>query len=422
MPDGAARREAPRVFYGYVVVGAAFLTLFVTYGLYGTFGVFFKPLLAEFGWSRATISGAFSLSMIVHGLLGIAVGALNDRFGPRLVITACGVFLGAGHLLMALANSVWQLYLFYGVIVGIGMSGVWVPLMSTVARWFVRRRSLMTGIIVAGAGIGSLISPPLINWLIDAAGWRVAYLVLGAVILVVMVLAAQLLRRDPAQMGLEPHGEAGGQELSPQSHIDRRAFPLRDAARTGQFWLVFLILVCFGYGMVAVKVHIAVHVTDLGFSAANGALILALVGGIGILGNYLLGSLADRTSNRLVFTIGFVLTAAALLWLVPAQGLGALYAIAAVFGFAFGGMASSESPLVASLFGLRSHGLIYGAVGLGFTIGAAFGPLLTGYIYDTSGSYRTAFLLCAGVTVIGVIAALVLKPIKRPPAAKENHA
>ena len=108
--------------------------------------------------------------------------------------------------------------------------------------------------------------------------------------------------------------------------------------------------------------------------------------------------------------------------MVTGWSISALYAIAAVFGFAFGGMASSESPLVASLFGLRSHGLIYGAVGLGFTIGAAFGPLLTGYIYDTSGSYRTAFLLCAGVTVIGVIAALVLRPIKRPPAAKENHA
>ncbi len=115
-------------------------------GLFIVFGIFFNPLLEEFGWTRAAISGAYSLSSIFQGVLGIAMGGLVDRFGPRIVVTVCGVFLGAGYLLMSQVNTVWQIYLFYGVIIGIGMSGLWVPLLSPINRWFVTRRSLMTGI------------------------------------------------------------------------------------------------------------------------------------------------------------------------------------------------------------------------------------------------------------------------------------
>jgi MFS family permease len=185
----------------------AFFIMVMSWAVYNSFGVFFNPLLDEFSWTSAMTSGAFSLSMIIYGVLGIAVGALNDRFGPRIVVTFCGFLLGIGYLLMSQVNTLWQLYLFLGVIVGIGMSGVWVPQLSTVARWFVKRRTLMTGIVIAGAGIGQLIGPPVITRLISIYDWRLTFIILGGVVLVAMVLAAQFLKRDPVHMGQRPYGE-----------------------------------------------------------------------------------------------------------------------------------------------------------------------------------------------------------------------
>ena len=156
-----------RFFYGYIIVAVSFFIMLVTFSFHISFGVFFKPLLTEFGWARAMTSGAFSVYMFLHGLLYIVTGRLNDKYGPRILTTACGIVLGLGYLLMSQISAIWQLYLFYGVIIAIGTSGLWVPLMSTVTRWFVKRRGLMTGITVAGIGTGTIIVPPLANWSIS---------------------------------------------------------------------------------------------------------------------------------------------------------------------------------------------------------------------------------------------------------------
>jgi MFS family permease len=404
-------KAKPRLFYGYIVVIVAFIILVVSFGPYAAFGLFFNPLLAEFGWTRAMTSGAFSLSMIIYGVLGIVVGILTDRFGPRLVVTICGFLVGLGYVLMSQVSTLWHLYLFYGVIVGIGMSGVWVPQMSSVARWFVKRRSLMTGIVIAGAGISQLIAPPVVSRLIAAYDWRLTYVIMGGAILVVMVLAAQFLRRDPAQMGLLPYGENEGKQPGLQSLTND--FSFKEAVKTAQFWLAFMLLFCSGFGFMAITLHIVPHAIDLEISAISAANILAFMGGAGILGNYVMGSVADRIGNRLIFVICFILMAAALFLLMPARELWMFYIFAVIFGFAFGGIGTVESPLVAGLFGLSSHGLIYGVVHVGFTVGASAGPLLAGYIYDLTLSYQAAFWSCAAVGVLGAITALILRPTKK---------
>jgi len=204
--DLGLRTGKPRFFYGYAVVGAAFIVMLVAQGAFLSFGVFFKPVLTDFGWTRAMTSGAFSLCFLLNGLLGIGMGMLNDRRGPRLVVTTCGILLGAGYLLMSQIDTIWQLYLFYGVIVGIGISGAWVPLLSTVSRWFVKRRALMCGIVLSGVGIGVVIIPPLAAWLISIYSWRTSYIIVGIIVLVLVILAAQFLRRDPSQVGQLPYG------------------------------------------------------------------------------------------------------------------------------------------------------------------------------------------------------------------------
>ncbi len=402
----------PRFFYGYFVVGAAFIIMVVSWGLYIVFGVFFNSFLDEFGWTRAVTSGAYSLSSIFSGLLGIVMGGLTDRFGPRLVVTFSGVFLGVGYFLMSQVGAVWQLYLFFGVIIGIGMSGLWVPLLSTVARWFTGRRSLMTGIVISGLTLGQMIGPPVISRLIAEYQWRQSYMILGIIVFIVVVLAAQFLKRSPGMVenfanGINEKGPVTNNSIS-------RDLSLKEAIHTVQFWLVAIVFFCFGYIAYGMMVHIVPHITRLGISDISAANVLAVNGGVGIVGNFVLGGLVgDRIGNRKALIIGLVLSTAALLWLVPVRELWMFYLFAVVFGLGLGSMGTSESPLVARLFGLTSHGLIYGVTGLGFTAGGAVGPVMIGYICDVTESYQPAFVVCAALGIIGLILMVILKPTKK---------
>ena len=235
----------PRFSYSYIVVGAALLIMAMTFGTYNSFGIFFKPVLTDFNWTRAMISGGFSLSWIVHGILGIIMGRLTDRVGPRAVLTICGFLLGLGYILMSQIGSVWQLYLFYGVIIGSGMGGSWVPIVSTVARWFTKRRNLVTGIVLSGVSIGTLIGAPVASRLISAYDWRISYVIVGSIVLVGVVLAAQFLRRDPTQARQRPYGGSEGekQEFVSETH----SLSLREAVHTRQFWLASGMFFCFGF-------------------------------------------------------------------------------------------------------------------------------------------------------------------------------
>jgi MFS family permease len=190
-------------------------------------------------------------------------------------------------------------------------------------------------------------------------------------------------------------------------------FSLREALGTRQFWMVFTMLFCSGYCNLAITVHLVPHITELGVSIIGAANILAASGGVSILGNFALGGAADRIGNRRIFIIGLTLTVADLLWLVPAREVWMLYLFAVIYGFVFGGLGAVESPLIAGLFGLSFHGLIFGMVHVGFAIGAAAGPLVTGYIFDLTGSYRPAFLIGAVIGFVGLMLAVMLKPTKR---------
>jgi len=349
----------------------------------------------------------------MEGLLGIFMGWLNDRLGPRVVMTLCGVLMGLGYLLMSQVSAIWQIYLFYGILVGIGMGGVFVPLASTIARWFIKRRSMMTGIVMVGMGIGGLIGPPLASQLISAVEWRMSYTIMGGLVLVVVISVAQLLRRDPSQKGQVPYGES--EEGEPGLNLSAEGFSLGQAVYTRQFWFFFIMEFCTAFCGFAIMVHIVPHATDLGISAATAANILATVSGLSIVGMFGLGSAADRIGNRHVFMIAFVLMSAALFGLMSAKSVWMLYLFAGVLGLGFGSIAAVASPLVAQLFGLSSHGLIYGVLGFGFSsVGGAVGPLLTGYIFDITGSYQMAFLLCAVVGIVGLISVALLRPTERP--------
>lgn len=401
-----------KLFYGYVVVAIAFVIMLLAYGVRTSFGVFFKPMLAEFGWSRGLTSGAVTLSLLVQGVWGIVMGRVNDRIGSRWVASLCCLLLGSGLMLMSITGYSWQLYLFYGLIVGAGMGGVFVALVSTVARWFIKTRGTMTGIVLAGIGAGTLIVAPVSNWLISVHGWRLSYIIVGGVVLIVGVSISQFLRRDPAKAGLAAYGQA---EVTRNSVSDVKGLSLKEAVRTGQFWMVSLIFACIGYCTFTITVHLVPHITDLGISTATAANIMAVTGVLQSMGGIVLGIAADKIGSKRVIAISLILVSAALFWLVPITTAIVFYLFGIVYSFGIGGGTAMESTATAELFGMKSHGVILGAISFGFTVGAAVGPLVTGYLFDLTGSYQLAFLICAAFGVIGFLLTALLRPIKNKP-------
>ncbi len=397
-------------FYGYFVVGASLLIMATMWGVYYAFGVFFKPVLNEFGWTKAMTSGAFSLASMMNGLLAVAVGGLTDKFGPRMVMTVCGLFLGLGFMLMSQISNVFHLYLFYGILVGAGMSGSFIPLTSTVARWFFKRRGLMTGIVAAGSGIGALIGPPVASRLIPIYGWRTSYVILGSITLLTVVLSAQFIKRDPTQVGQIPYGKNQREQVG--LNLRAEGLSLKEAVSSTRFWIFFTTGFCYGYCVFAIMVHITPHAIESGISAVRAANILAAIGCLSIVGKVLLGRVGDIVGNRRTLILGFILMSLALIGLVPAPIAWMLFLIAGLFGFAFGGIAVSHSPLVAELFGLRSHGGIFGVFGMSVGWGGAMGPLLTGYLFDVTNSYQMGFLLCAVISLTGFLFAAFLRTEK----------
>jgi len=403
-----AENRNPKFFYGYVVVALAFLILVIMTGTMYTFGIFFKPLADGFGWTSAAISGAFSLQMVLHGLFYIVTGRLNDRFGPRVVVSACCLLLGVGYLLMSQISDIWQLYLFYGVIIAIGMSGSFVPLGSTVARWFVKRKGAMIGIAVAGISVGTMIMPPVASWLISSYGWRTSYAVMGLMVLVITISAAQFLRRDPTQMRLLPYGQSEVQGEG--SNVEVSGFSLQGAMHIRQFWLLCVTFLSFGVFQTAIMVHIVPHATELGISATAAANIFVAIGGLGIVGRIVMGSTSDRIGCRAALIICFVLLTAGFAWLLVVKELWMLYLFAAVFGFGYGGVSALMSPTVAEVFGLRSHGVILGVTTFVATAGCAIGAVMAGSVFDITGSYQVAFLICVALSIIGIILSALLRP------------
>ena len=396
-----------KLFYGYKVVLAGFLIHMVMLGIFFTYGIFFEPVATEFGWSRAMFSGAHTVSQVVLGILAIAAGRLTDRFGPRMVIVVCALFLGAGYLLMSQINTGWHLYLFFGVMVGIGMGGCLVPITSTIARWFVRRRGIMTGIVLSGFSVGSMIMPPLARWLISLYGWRTSYIIMGIIALVVIIAAAQFLKRDPGKMGLLPDGDT--EVKSENIDLPATSFSLSQTIRARQFWIICAILLFNAFTSFTITVHIVIHATGLGVSAASATNILPIFGAAGIASMLIVGGISDKIGYKLAYTTCFVVNSIAFLLLIVADQTWMLYLFAVIFGLGYGGTRAVMSPLVARLFGLGSLGTILGGLHFSAAIGAAIGPLLAGRIFDISNSYQSAWLICGTLMVACVILTLLLK-------------
>lgn len=398
-------------FYGYIVAAAGFVVWMIGFGISNTFGIFYKPMLLEFGWTRADTVFAYSLSTFMMASLSIVTGWLTDKLGPRIVVTIFGSFLGISYLLMSKVSNLWQFYLYYGVLVSIGMSITATPIMATIARWFVRRRGLMTGIVQAGLGIGGLVIAPLTGWLILDFGWRNAYWVLGVIAIFGLVLSGVFMKRDPQDIGQFPDGVAAMPDPKIQSRQQESLttnIVLREILVTRRFWTIAGLYAIFGFCRSTFLAHIAAHVQDVGLSLTDASHVIAVLMVSSIVGRVGLGRAADAIGNKIAFMMSYAATALSLIWVLFAGGLWGFYLFAFIFGVGWGGQAVLRFSTTAEAFELVSIGLIMGILGLGEAIASALGSYWAGLVFDSFGYYRPAFwagiiLSSVGVVMVGFL-------------------
>jgi MFS transporter, OFA family, oxalate/formate antiporter len=400
----------PAPFYGWVVVGGAFLVLFMAYGAQFSFGVFFSALLEEFGWSRAALSGAFSLYAFGYSGFAFVSGWLTDRWGPRAVIATGGIFLGAGWIAMSFTSSLWHPYVFYGIVAALGMSTAYVPCGATVTRWFSRRRGLAAGLASAGGSLGAFVLPPVAQLLVSTVGWRWAYVIFGSAILLTLNALAPLMKRDPEGLGLVPDGRPSGWPESTERPRDGD-YTIVQALKSRAFWVLFALFTATWIPVFSPVVHLVPLARGLGIEPMLAATLVSALGLAAVGGRLVLGTLSDRAGRRPALGIGLGMQAAAFLGFAQAGSLPGLYAASIAFGFSYGAISALMPAVVADFFGRRHAG---GLVGLLFaTAGsmAAWGPLGAGFIYDRTGSYGTAWMGSAALNVV----ALTLLRWARPP-------
>lgn len=398
----------------YRVLFGACLVQFTTIGLLFSYGLFFKPLEAEFGWSRTLMSGAMSVATLMMGALAILAGRLNDRFGPRLVVGGAGLAYGLAFALMSQIEAPWQLFVLFGTGVALGLGAHDVVTLSTIARWFTARRGIMSGVVKSGTALGQVAVPPIAALLLVAYGWRTTLVVLGVSGMALLLIAALAMERPPAILNRAALNRTHPAPTSP----DLTGTSYAQARRTRVFWSLCAIQFLFFPSMMTVPTHLPVHGSDLGMSAARAATLLSILGATSIAGRLTVGTLSDRIGGKRAFLMCFVLLVASLLGLLATTSHGLLFGVVAIYGFCHGGLFTVVSPLVAEYFGMRAHGAIFGTILFFGTLGGAMGPILAGWIFDTTGSYALAFTGLATLAAIGlVLVASLPKASKTPDTA-----
>ncbi len=408
-----------RVHYAWVVLGAATFILLASSGVRSSFGVFIKPLEAEFGWTRVSLSAVASLSLFLYGAMGPLVGRLADRWGPRGVLAGAAVLLGAGTIGTAAIASLWQLYLTAGIVTALGAGGAAMSVAAALAtRWFDTRRGLVLGIAGGGVAAGQLLIVPLLMTLTLTWGWRSSFLVLGIGFLVLIVpITLWLVRNDPEDLGLTPYGAAAGFVPATVEQKASGRTGIAQAARTRPFWLLAGSFWVCGYTTSGlVLTHLIPYAAEQGFHANHAAVALGVMGALNIVGTVGSGWICDRAGPRVPLAGYYLLRGVSLIFLPFVGTVPGLFAFAAIFGLNYISTVPATTAITASIYGRYSVGELSGWIFLSHQIGAAIGSIVGGLLYTRFGNYTLAFHSAAVLAFAAT--AMVLAIRDRPPAGR----
>ncbi len=397
-----------KLFYGWVIVATSFLLVSTLgEGVY-SFGVFFKPLENEFGWSRATVSSAYTVFLLAFGVSGFYLGRLADRHGPRRVLFLSGVACGAGFILARWTHEIWQLWIFMGL-AGLGAGPSYSIPVATVQRWFVKKRGMALGMVVTGTGVGALVFVMLTNRFIDAWGWRNAYVVMGAIVLAITLGATPFLIHSPSKMGLQPYGADEGAASTAARSISE-GLPISKAVKTRAFIGLCLILMSAQVTAQIVMTHLIPFAIDVGIDSLLAASAMGLVGAFSVPGRLVSGFVCDRIGWGRAMGLLYLFQAAVVLVLFVVQSYGMLLVFVVFYGTFNGARIVAQTGIVGHLFGMRHLAALTGlTMGVSLLTGAA-GPYAAGLIYDQTRSYFLAFGIMAFLMAAAGAGAFLLRP------------
>jgi len=410
------------MFYRYWILAACFVCLCVFSGVgMWAFGIFFKPVMHEFGWSRASVSLAFTVMYLVQGLFQPVAGRVTDRYGPRKVIFVGAFVTGAGFVLLTLTGSLWNYYLFYGV-VGIGLAPLGlIPVSTLISNWFTERRGTALGIVTTGIGVGGIVFSPFIGtYLIPDYGWSPSFFILALVIWLVILPVALLVIRDRPRAGAPPQPES----LADKGRVvvshppDQDSWTLNRAIKTSTFWLIVLGFLLTNLTSIGIFQHQVNHFTDIGLSTAVAAASLSLVGLGSTIGKVSFGFLSDRFRPSYCAAISFAFQAMSIVVLLSVKSEALVWLYAVLMGIGMGGWAPLIPQLVSANFGTTSFGIILGTMRLVQNFGIILGPLVAGYAYDVMHTYHWVFVVFLALYAVATPSIIAARHSTTPPVPR----
>jgi MFS family permease len=399
-----------KIFWGWYIVAGSFFVMAINYGSRYCFGVFVKPLAVEHGWSRSIISMAATINMLVYSVGAIFVGRMLDRIAPRWIITCGAIIAALGYVLTGFINTPLSLYLTYGLLVGLGASGLGVVVCSSsVGKWFLKKRGIAIGIASMGISFGTVLLTPLSGYIGKYFSWRIGLFVLGAIICIVGIVISQTLMRKtkPEAYGLLPDGD---KIRFPHQQPTIPSFTKVSTAaifKDSRFWTIAICQGLIIMVVMSVFVHQVAYAMDNNIENISAAISLAVVSFAGFFGQFFFGWFSDRLRDpKYAYFIGVVVLLIGSIMLLSATSISSLYLYAVIYGFGYGSLAPILPILAADRFGRHVLGSIYGLLTFFVGVGGSIGPILGGIIYDKYGSYQ--YLWEINVALLAVISIIIL--------------
>ncbi|RJP25645.1 MAG: MFS transporter [Candidatus Abyssobacteria bacterium SURF_5] len=416
MSHSISPQKTGRVFFGWYIVCAGFICLWINAGIgFYSFPVFLVELTNKLGWGRGSTAVGISITFIIGGFASPVVGRLLPNLGPKKLIIAGSILMSLAFIAFSFMTALWQFYLICSFLaIGLSCTGT-MPASYVISDWFQRKRGRAMGIMMIGVGLGGLTFVPLTNRLIQSLELRQTFIAYGLFIsLAIVPITSIIIRRRPAEAGVMPDGDleavartSGSDSSSPAAPV---SWKLKEALRTKTFWAIAAAFLLATFGQTPILIHQVAYFQDIGISAEKAAAALGLCAFLGIGGKLFFGAMADRYPARYAMMLCFGLQFVGTLLLLKTGGLGSPYWFVIVWGFAMGGVIALEPLIVVECFGMESFGVILGMLYVLTTIGGSSGAPFAGFIFDFFKSYNAAFVLFAVTYLFATAFSLLAVP------------
>jgi nitrate/nitrite transporter NarK len=402
-----------KTFFGWWIVLLSFLSIFITYGTKGCFGVLKVPMMKEFGWSSTQVSLGITVNFWVYSIFVLFIGRMIESKMKIKWLFMIGAFLGAlGYMSVTLIGAPFHFALTYGLIVGLAntFTGM-VPSTTIIARWFKKRLSTAMGIAVAASPLGAAVLPLIIDRIDTTLGWRWSFIILGMLILVLMPVAYFLAVDYPEDRDLHVDGLA--EEAKTDKTAKKATRTVKEILTTWQIWAISIAYLIFAMSGWAVLAEIPTFsVYEKGLNTTTAALVLTAVNGLGVLVSLIWGPLGDRTGKRkTVLSVELAMLAVAILLLSRTNSAVSLMGFGAFFGLTYMGGYSLFPSIAAETYGREGFGMVNGILAFFGGVGGGLGSLVAASLFDLTGTYNTAWMVFPALLILSIVLVLVLKPV-----------